>query len=370
MKKKVYFCIITVMILIITCGCTAQSIDDPVSATESVISTHSTFPMESTLPMPSTEHISNITSWELPEYSLDDVGHYVSYEGGEMRVPYAFTYSGGELSRYGVALMIFLDGQMQPFWTNEDDTLQYVHIIYPEACMKDTTVVLDLIFTPVTGQNGDTMDLSIFCKQLADWEWGDENVGMNGYTSSITTRMKYANTPPEAELPETENRIKDWSCSYTDATLAEYESWKEDSWNKLSTCMRIDGEGYGHHADQSGQSYRYLYDVTAGTPMELTLDLVNTSGVEYGVVIFVDNEPISTNFDDLIYVDKVPSQRAIISATVDMSDFDGQSKVYAVIVPRNYLTTFGYTSDIVVDVVDTVEFYLFEQSNWTEVMSE
>lgn len=370
MKKKAFYCIITIMIAIIICACTTQSVDNPASTTQSIISTHVTFPTESTLPMPSTEYISNITFWELPEYSLDDVGHYVLYEGGEMHIPYAFTYSGSELSRYGVALMIFLDGQLQPFWTNEDGTLQYVHIIYPEACMKDTTVLLDLIFTPIMGQNGDILDISILCKQLADWEWGNESVGMTGYTSCITTRMKYVNTPLKAELPETENRIKEWSCNYTDATLAEYESWKEDSWNKLSTCIRIDGNGYGHHADQSGQSYRYLYDVTASTPMEVTLDMVNTSGVEYGVVIFIDNEPISTDLDNLIYVDKALGQRAIISVTVDMSDFDGQSRVYAVIVPRNYLATFGYASDIVVDVVDTVEFYLFEQSNWVEVMNK
>ena len=369
-KKKAFYYVITILIAMSLCACTPQSGDDPASGTESMIPTQVTFPTESTMPAPSTEDISNIISWELPEYALDDVGHYVLYEGGEMHIPYAFTYTGSELSQYGVALMIFLDGQLQPFRTNEDGTLQYVHTIYPEACSKETTVLLDLIFTPITGQNGDTMDLSIFCKQLADWEWGNESVGMNGYTSCITTRLKFAHTPVKAELPEIESRIKAWSCSYTDATLAEYESWTEDSWNKLSACMRIDGEGYGHQDDQSHQSYRYLYDVTSNAPMEVTLDMVNTSGVEYGVVIFVDNEPISTDLSDLIYVDNATGQRATISVTVDLSDFDGQSKVYAVIVPRNYLARFGYTSDLVVDVVDTVEFYLFEQSSWAEVVNE
>jgi len=314
--------------------------------------------------------VNGITSYSLPEYSLDEVGHYVAYEGGEMHLPYSFTYSGSELSEHGVAVMLFLDGRMQPFRTNENDTLQYVHMIYPEASAKDTTVTLDLIFTPVTGHAGDIMDLTILSRQFADWEWGSENVGLSGDTSSITTRLKFAQTPPEAPLPETRRRILNWNCSYTDATLAEYESWSEDAMNKLRTCIRIDGDGYTQSADQSSQGFRYLYDVTEDAPMELTLDLVNTSGVEYGVVIFVDNEPISTASEDLIYVDKASGQRSTISVTVDLSGFDGQSKVYAVIIPRNYLATVGYTSEIVVDVADTVEYYLFAESTWAEVMNQ
>ena len=139
----------------------------------------------------------------------------------------------------------------------------------------------------------------------------------------------------------------DWSISYTDATLAEYESWRADSLNKLSTCLRI----AGHQDNRSDQGYRYLYDVTADVPAELTMEMVNTTGVEYGVVLFVDSEPVSIEQSELIYVDKATAQRATLSVTLDLSDFDDQSQVYAFIIPRNYLATFGYTSDTVVDVV-------------------
>lgn len=366
--------IIILVFFILLAGCTniRETESTQISGVTSVEDIF-TAPDPETIPqvaMPSFNSVTGITSYGLPEFSLDEVGHYVAYEGGEMRLPYTFTYRGSELSRFGVAIMVFLDGQLQPFRTSENDTIQYVHILYPEEAPRDTELALDLIFTPITGQSGDVMDLTILSREYAGWEWGSDNVGLSGNSSSITTRLKFSQTPPEAALPEGWGRILAWDCSYTDATLAEYESWGKDSMNKLRTCVRIDGEGYGHHPDQSNQGFRYLYNVTEDTPMELTLELVNTSGVECSVVIFLNNEPVSTNPADLIYVDKTSGQRASISVSVDMSGFDGQSKVSAVIIPRNYFSTIGYTSEAVVDVVDTVEYYLFAERDWAEVMNQ
>lgn len=367
MKIRRYILMTVLVLSVLFSGCASESTPDTsVIPVEDIFTT----PAPETVPqeeLPSFQSVTGITSYGLPEFALDDVGHYVAYEGGEMRLPYTFTYRGSELSRFGVSIMVFLDGQLQPFRTSENDTLQYVHILYPEEAPRDTELTLDLIFTPIMGQRGDVMDLTILSREFADWEWGSDSVGLSGNSSSITTRLKFSQTPPEAALPENRSRILNWDCSYTDATLAEYESWDKDSMNKLRTCVRIDGEGYGHHPDQSNQGFRYLYNVTEATPMELTLDLVNTSGVEYSIAIFVDNEPISA---DRIYVDGTSGQRATVSVTVDLSGFDGQSKVYAVIIPRNYLATIGYTSEEVVDVVDTVEYYLFAESDWGDGVGE
>ena len=347
-------------------GCSKQSQLDHATEPETLENPFLVTTVPTEPAMPELENVTSITFTGLPAYTLDEVGHYVSYEGGEMQLPYTFNYTGNELSVYGVAIMLFLDGRLQPFKLTDDGAIQYVHRIYPEAISASTEVTqdLDLIFTPVTGQRGDVMDLSIVAKTFPDWEWGNDSVGLNSQTSSITTRLKFAQTPPQMILPETRSRIVDWSISYTDATLAEYESWSADSLNKLSTCLRI----AGHQDNRSDQGYRYLYDVTANVPVELTMEMVNTSGVEYGVVLFVDSEPVSTETSELIYVDKATAQRTTLSVTLDLSDFDDQSQVYAFIIPRNYLATFGYTSDTVVDVVDTVTYYLFAESDWADVM--
>lgn len=319
---------------------------------------------EETVPTPSFDSISSITEYGLPEYQLDEIGHYVAYEGGEMHLPYSFTYSGSKLSECGIAIMLFLDGQLQPFRTSENDTLQNVHILYPEESTGSKTVTLDLIFTPVAGSSGDTFDLTILSRQCPTWKWEHDPAGISEDTSSITTRLKLFHTPPDPVLPAVHDRLISWSCEYTDASHSEYKAWEGNSMAKLSACMRISGTGYT--TDDSLLGNQYLFSVTPDTPMELTMELLNTSGVEYGIVVFVDNQPISVEPDDLIIIDATPGQKANLTVQVDMSTFEEYSRVYAVVVPRNYLATFGYTSEEVFDVTTTDQVYLFSAHSWAE----
>lgn len=374
--KKYLVCLLIALHLFAITGCNAL-IDGSDDIAESTVSNLFEQTVEEADPtdlsseetLPTVQNVSQIMSWSLPEYSLDDVGHYVSCDGGEMHLPYSFEYTGDALSKYGVAIMLFLDGQLQPFSTDKDSTQRYVHVIYPPESNTTETAWLDLIFTPVVGSQGDVMDLTIFSKQHVDWYWGSEDVGFSGYASSITTRLKYTETPPDTQRPETKSRVLAWDCRYVDATLEEYQAWSGNSYANLSSCLHISGEGYTWMNKSSDQWNRYSFTVTPDVPMNLTIELINTTGVAYGIVIFVDGEPISTDSQDVIFVESVSGQKAIINVQVDMTDFDSQSKVYAVIIPRNYLATNGYTSAAVVDVVDTYEYYLFSGTTLPECVS-
>ena len=358
MKK----CLIGVMalLLILTTGCTGEQADTTMPTVENLFSQPTTEPtVLETEPVVLMD--SWITHWSLPEYSVDEVAHYVSYEGGEMCLPFAFDYMGDGLAEYGVAIMVVVDGQLQPFRTSEDDTLKYVHRVYPPASAADETVTLDLLFTPIAGQTGDMMDISIVTKQFTDWEWGDAEYPFHGYLSSISTRLKYQDTPLRTERLESDSRVLSWSCTYQDATMEEFQDWSRNFMSKLNTCLRIDGTGYTWNK-QSEQWWRNAYTVSADVPMELTIELVDPVGIEYGILIFMDDEPVSTNPEDIIFVDAAAGQKATIKVEIDMFDFDGQSKVYALIVPRNVLSTMGYDTKILLDLTGTLEYYLFSNS--------
>lgn len=349
-------------VLFMLTGCTTPPVEHLTSPTVSDIFTQPTLTTEPTVPEPMIDSITNITSWELPEYSLDEVGHYVAYMGGEMHLPFSFTYHGSELSEYGMAIMLFLDGKLQPFQIGESET-QYVHIIYPEETEGSQTLTLDIVFTPLTGKSGDVFDLSILTKQHVGCQWSQDSTMLSGYMSSITTRLKLMETPSETVVPDVQDRLLNWNCTYTDASHSEYEAWEGNSMAKLSSCMRIGGNGYTK--DDSLFGNQYLFTVTPEAPMELTMELQNTSGVEYSVLLFVDHQPISI---EPIFIDSTAGQKANLTVEVDMSAFEDQSRVYAVIVPRNYLATFGYTSEEVFDVTETEQFYLFSAHSWAEVM--
>lgn len=373
MKRTILLLVLCLMLTSTGCGSQQPESAPPTvadlfdnTATIPSEDTFSTQAMEETVPAPSFASISSITEFGLPEYQLDEVGHYVSYEGGEMRLPYSFTYSGSKLSEYGVAIMLFLDGQLQPFRTSENDTLQNVHILYPEESIGSKTVTLDLVFTPVAGNSGDTLDLTILSRQYPGWKWDHDSAGIMEDTSSITTRLKLSQTPRESVRLETTDLLLDWCCEYTDASHSEYKAWEGNSMAKLSSCMRINGDGYTK--DDSLFGNQYQFSVTPDVPMELTMELLNTSGVEYGIVVFVDNQPISVEPDDLIFIDAASGQKAKLTVRIDMSTFKEYSRVYAVVVPRNYLATFGYTSEEVFDVTTTDQVYLFSAHSWAETV--
>lgn len=371
--KKCTILILALCLLFCIGGCAAPPTETAPSTVADLFDNTATIPSEGnfsnsapkeTAPIPSFDNISSITEFGLPEYQLDEIGHYVAYDGGEMHLPYSFTYSGSKLSECGIAIMLFLDGQLQPFRTSENDTLQNVHILYPEESTGSKTVTLDLIFTPVAGSSGDTFDLTILSRQCPTWKWEHDPAGISEDTSSITTRLKLFHTPPDPVLPAVHDRLISWSCEYTDASHSEYKAWEGNSMAKLSACMRISGAGYT--TDDSLLGNQYLFSVTPDTPMELTMELLNTSGAEYGIVVFVDHQPISVDPDDLIFIDAASGQKAKLTVHIDMSAFEDQSRVYAVVVPRNYLATFGYTSEEVFDVTTTDQVYLFSAHSWAE----
>ena len=375
MKKYLAVVLIIVLLFSIS-GCDQPAVDTDAQTqgTVSDIFTQSFTETDQTEPTTETKEtihnmtfipVSSINTHGISEYEMDDIGHCVTYKGGEMHLPYSFTYTGSYLTQYGVALYLCIDGQLQPFKTNLDDTLRYVHIVIPEETKQTATVELDIVFVPIVGQKGDVLDLSVVNKQYALWQWGDTESETSGYTSSITTRIKYKATPKASETTSAPDRMVSWECSYKDATNAEYQSWRKNANNLLGDCMRINGDGY--ICGKAGQEYRYVFAVTSNGMMEATFELLNTSGVDYGIILFIDDVPVSTQPEDMIYVKSDAGQKALVTVKVDMTDFDGQSKVHAFIVPRNYFTTVGYTSDDIVELVDTSEFFLFKENSWDEV---
>lgn len=205
--------VVALCLLIVLSGCIETQRETAPQFMEDIFSVPIT---EEHVPAPSFDGISSITEFSLPEYRLDEMGHYVPYEGGEMHLPYSFVYSGNKLSEYGLAIMLFLDGQLQPFRIGESDSLQNVHILYPEETNGSKTVTIDLIFIPISGNSGDTLDLTIISRQYPDWKWDQNEVGSNENISQISTRLKLFYTPPESTRPVFMAPPLDWSSICTD----------------------------------------------------------------------------------------------------------------------------------------------------------
>ena len=368
MMKMMKICCLAFVLLCCMCGCSQRpkttqqaTVANVFTPTEEATDSLSQLTQEATEAseyVPIMQEMSSINSQGLLKYELDEVGHCIIYNGGQMHIPYSFTYSGDALAKYGVAIYLCIDGRLQPFYTDIDSTVRYVHILQPEE-KSSGTVEVDLIFNPITGQCGDVLDLNIISKQYPLWKWGDTEAEISGYTSGISTRIKFAQSPPMEELPENTDRLISWQCTYQDANHSEYESWTNHAYSLLERSMRV------NHSDQ-----RYAFGVDADKALEVSFELMNTAGVDYGLILFLDHQPIATATDDLIYVQHSNSQKALITVQIDMADFDGRGKIHAFLIPRNYIAAYGYESDDVIDFVATTEVHLFAESSWSEVIEK
>ena len=267
---------------------------------------------------------------------LDDNGPYRVYAGGELELPYRISTTS-EIADAGLGVLLFLDGVPQPYRTADSTEYAYMHTFYPE---KGEEYIADIRFVPVTGKQGDDLELYAATIQnpadsiADDWELPSHTFG------SVTsgTRLKYEATPPAQVFPEKVCRLSDVSITYVDTTYNEVGSWSEDELLEGQESY-IYVNGIGKRDDEN-----IIYEMFADKDVSLRFEVWGSPYVHYGVVFFVENEPVFPGDGSFFYAEVRSGQKTVIEATLSMAAFDGESPVYAVLVPRNYRSSEVLTS--------------------------
>ena len=246
--------------------------------------------------------------------------------------------SSGKIRESGIGILLFLDGQPQPYRLEGESTYTYLHTFYPEK----PSMVVDFYFTPITGQEGD--DLEMYALAILNPEYRP-SVGpqqMMVFTSGSVGagwRLKFEATPPEADFPEKQHRLYDAEITSENASYGDVFEWSEEDLRE-----RLGSRSYVNEAPHNGQNR--VYNITAGTPVDLRYELWGTPYIKSSVIFYVDNEPVFTS-DGLPFDMTVSSgEKKILTAKLDMTGFTGESVLYIVRVPRNYRTseirTYGF----------------------------
>ncbi len=261
---------------------------------------------------------------------MDEVGPYRLYEGGELHMPYTINATGS-VADQGVGILLFLDGRPQPYKTAENNTYQYMHIFYP---VSGEEYIADISFIPVTGQAGDTLEL--YAATILNPNFSIEE-GITGFvytTGSVVscTRLRYDVTPPSGDFELTNNRIVSLASSYVDTKFTEISGWSD-----MDLMEKVEAHLYVNGVDDIRDCI--VYGVTAEENVTLRYEVWGSPYVHYGLVVFVDNEPVFSSEDCLIPVDVQNGKKTVIEAELDMTCFDGESVVYVMLVPRNFRTS-------------------------------
>lgn len=261
-----------------------------------------------------------------PDKSLrNERGLYCVYRGDELRVRYGITATGF-ISEGGIGVFLLLDGQPQPYCTTENDEVRYMHIFdFSESTRMET----DLIFTPITGGVGDTLELTAAYVPYPNYYPSEKILGLmqtNG-SSYSSIQVVFQAPPPETDpLPVTE-RVLAQSVEMVELTSEEIMGASSQSLQE-SVTFRYSSD----HPTLSGN----IYGITKDKPLILTGEIFGAPAVEWSLIVYVDHQPVSVIPENRIVFHTENGKKTVVTMTLDMSDFDGEGIVYGVLCARNW----------------------------------
>ncbi len=267
----------------------------------------------------------------------DDACSYYDYTGGELHA--YFLYEGtDDYSVCGVGPLLYLDGIPQPYKTDDEPWYSYLHVFYPEYHPDvkvgfETSQVLDVYFIPVTGEEGDALEL--YCTPVSNPSMDPRDPEFNNHylvqflAQDTPARVIFQATPPTLELPEVPDQVLSHTVTYTDEPLL--QSWTPE---ELQSQHKY---GYTINGQERPYSDSWIWPGFDQEPITLDFYIYGSSYVKYTLVCYKDYEPISIDPEDIVYVEVKDGQRTQIQVQIDMSDFDGSTPIcfMTVLVPRN-----------------------------------
>ena len=260
----------------------------------------------------------------------DSLGAYLTYTGGELVVPCSIDTSGNIGSK-GIGVLLFVDGLPQPCKAEGKD-YAYLHTFQFD---QPESRVIDLSFTPVTGEAGDELEIYGVSVVAPNYSYTEDGPLSFTYTKAspvIGCRLKYRETPPAEVFPKASPRLSQPEIRKEPLSHLEIDTWTEQDLQE-----NYEFHFYANNAPDGGSPR--IYQVREDQPVKLRFELFGTPYVHYSVVFFVDNQPVAPQDGTPIWVDVENGQKTVVEAQLDMTGFDTESVLYAILVPQNYFST-------------------------------
>lgn len=270
------------------------------------------------------------------------------YQGEEVTIP--FQVEGcGLLVEHGVGYLLFVDGKPQPYRTSATGEYSYLHCFKKEDCtsiysMKDPEtgentgyyrLEVDFIFKPVAGKKGDYLECKIVRMYYPDYS--QEKLGdyrIRPYTlasriSQFSCLLKITEDVPNTQHVMVSDRLYDWELTVADVSTEEIEGWTDDDMlKKVRTKCYVNGLDVSKHNGM-------FWNVTKDDVIEVRFEVYGSPLLEFSLVYFVNNQPVSVSDEDFVTFYLNNGQKTIFTAKLDISDFDGETHIYCMLVDRN-----------------------------------
>lgn len=306
-------------------------------------------------------------SFTLGDASDTDPFQTCGYDGGEMRLPFQYS-SGRDTDLAGLGMVVFLDGQPQPFKLAEDGKYEYMHI-FTEMEGEGA-----LYFTPVCGKAGDELELCAVLLPAADWFPREKREGgqvklldySNPYQNYLATGVVLqfnADPAQTADFPTVPDRVEELTVSeeiwtttdqfdimdtlaggtVIDPSIKDIMLYEDQRASNVFVGSVIRW-GYGQEDAESRfkPTYggQYAYNVKETSKVNIVCQIYCEKPVDYSLVLFFNDEPISVEPEDAVLFSGGGDigTKMVVSFTLDMTEMREVNKIMVMAVARNYQT--------------------------------
>ncbi len=206
----------------------------------------------------------------------------IIYDGNPISITCYIDNLSAQLS---AGLLIFVDGEPQPFSTSENSKISYMHTC---NAPEKTKVYIDITFTPIKGAVGDTLSIRF----ISILNPHNKPTGLNyqfGHTNAMNTffprYIKILHAPPENITVET-RELKKRALSSNELKKLQYTDSRGQYINRL--------EQFNFQIQNpSNSEVRYLENTQGSITFKITAFGGLTT--EYRVIPYINHIPLFSN---------------------------------------------------------------------------
>jgi len=272
-----------------------------------------------------------------PEVDENDERLPLTYDGGELKINYSVAASG---KAKNVGFLVFLDGIPQPYKFNTTEApYEYMHIFDLEEDDKDTPFTF--VFTPITGKQGETLDLNITSIYnpafIPDMK---ETSSYGGYHSTLQSLSSVVFEKDADDLETNSIPKNDYLRNVRLSTEPVTKELLEK--HEKHSAMKIDLETLEklviNELNFDGDSAMHVDNLKindSGT-LNVTFKLFGHPGLQYQNTFYINHQALATedgttSFETVLAKGEV----AVIDVEIDQERLEDFNTFYVVSVPTN-----------------------------------
>lgn len=284
--------------------------------------------------------ILNAMSHGLHNPEMDESGEErlpLQYDGGELEIDYFVRASGNAKN---VGFLVFVDGKPQPYKFNTAEApYEYMHIFDVEEDDKETPFTF--IFTPVTGKQGDTLDIII--TSVYNPAFIPDMKETSAYGGYHTTLQSFSSLFFEKDADGLETRSipkNDYLVNISQSTEPVTKELMEK--HEKHRAMKIDLETLEklvmNEVNFDGDSTMNIdnLQVNDSGTLHVTFKLFGTPGLQYQNTFYINHQALATvNGDTSFETTLAKGEVSVIDVEIDLERLEDFNTFYVVSVPIN-----------------------------------